>query len=561
MSIYESVGQASLESLLSEINSGSTRLPDFQRDFVWDPNNTAALIESIASDYPAGSILRVRDTQQAFATRTLEGAPKTNIRPAYLILDGQQRLTSLYQALYGVGKYRFFIDLEKIKKSEDISEANCIFFEKANKKLKGRKTVDETMVESYAYHATHMILPLSMIHGPKRSFHKWVSNVRRTGIITDIDQFELDMDNLYTRFIKAIETYQFPTVTLSGATSVEALCTIFETLNKTGMKLTVFELLTARFWKDGIDLRKLWNTATDTYPILDDYGVEAYPILQAISLIVGPNATCKKKDVLALTDKNIKDNWDRVVKNMIYGLEILRDDCKIMNSKWLPTAGMLGPLAAILSISESIPGPHKGVRRAQVARWLWCSILGQRYEAAANTRGEKDVNEMRSWFKNNKSLPEAISQFRFDKEILREVSTRSGSVYKGIICLTLKSGGGSLDFHTGASITQQMVASNYVDDHHIFPKNYLLQVKKIKDRTLRDCVLYRTLIDRDTNKNISDKAPSKYLAKFQLKNIEKVLASHLIPVGDKSPLLTNNYEKFLEQRTALIMEQIEKVTK
>jgi len=110
MNIYESVQQWPLEELLNEIDKGDTKLPEFQRSFVWDPEDSQNLLISIANNFPAGSILQLRDVQGAFQIRDFAGAPRTEPPHQYLILDGQQRLTSLYQALYGVGAYRFFLD-------------------------------------------------------------------------------------------------------------------------------------------------------------------------------------------------------------------------------------------------------------------------------------------------------------------------------------------------------------------------------------------------------------------------------------------------------------------
>ncbi len=100
MSLFEDTNPRALKELLAEIHNRTTVLPDFQRDFVWEPGATQELIVSIASNYPAGSILRVRDARRAFAAREFEGAPPlAGAKHTFLVLDGQQRLTSLYQAL------------------------------------------------------------------------------------------------------------------------------------------------------------------------------------------------------------------------------------------------------------------------------------------------------------------------------------------------------------------------------------------------------------------------------------------------------------------------------
>ena len=110
--LFEDTNPRALKELLSEIHNRTAVLPDFQRDFVWEPGTTQELIVSIANNYPAGSILRVRDAKRVFAAREFEGAPAlAKDKHTFLVLDGQQRLTSLYQAFYGVGEHRYYLDL------------------------------------------------------------------------------------------------------------------------------------------------------------------------------------------------------------------------------------------------------------------------------------------------------------------------------------------------------------------------------------------------------------------------------------------------------------------
>lgn len=124
MSIFEDTNPRALKDLLSEIHNRTTALPDFQRDFVWEPGATQELIVSIANNYPAGSILRVRDAKRVFAAREFEGAPALDgTKHTFLVLDGQQRLTSLYQAFYGVGEHRYYLDLRRLMDGADFEEA------------------------------------------------------------------------------------------------------------------------------------------------------------------------------------------------------------------------------------------------------------------------------------------------------------------------------------------------------------------------------------------------------------------------------------------------------
>ena len=124
MSLFEDTNPKALKELLGEISSRAMALPDFQRDFVWEPGATQELIISIANNYPAGSILRVRDEKRVFAARSFEGAPPLDGKKhTFLVLDGQQRLTSLYQAFFGVGEHRYYLNLKTLLDGGDFDEA------------------------------------------------------------------------------------------------------------------------------------------------------------------------------------------------------------------------------------------------------------------------------------------------------------------------------------------------------------------------------------------------------------------------------------------------------
>lgn len=124
MSLFEDTNPRALKDLLAEVHSRTMALPDFQRDFVWEPGATQELIVSIANNYPAGSLLRVRDAKRVFAAREFEGAPSlAGQKHTFLVLDGQQRLTSLYQAFYGVGEHRYYLNLNKLLDGGDFEEA------------------------------------------------------------------------------------------------------------------------------------------------------------------------------------------------------------------------------------------------------------------------------------------------------------------------------------------------------------------------------------------------------------------------------------------------------
>jgi len=551
MNLFEDTNPRALKDLLAEIHNRSTVLPDFQRDFVWEPGATQELIVSIASNYPAGSILRVRDAKRVFAAREFEGAPPLDgAKHTFLVLDGQQRLTSLYQAFYGVGEHRYFLDLGKLKDGADFEEA--IFHVRATTKWAKAR-------EDFAVQARDLLLPLSVLKGGAGGFGQWNRKVARQ--LADKERIALEdaLDSIEEKWIHAIDDYHFPVVTLSDQTEPDALCTIFETLNRTGVKLSVFELLTARFWPQNLKLRALWEKALADHPVIADFEVDPYYVLQGISLASRKAPSCKRSDVLNMAASDITDWWDKVVLGLATGLEILRDDCNVMLPKWLPYQTMLPPLAAVLARAGSPKTAEAGAQREKLKRWFWCAVFGQVYEGAPNSKSAKDVVEILPWLSGG-DLPESVTSFRFDPRALRDVTPRQRAIYRGAICLIL--GRGARDFHTQAVITGNLMAEEGIDDHHVFPAAYL-ERRGVAPARMRDCVLNRTLIDRTTNQMISDRAPSDYLA--EIRNtpgfpFEAMLGSHGLPAGVDSPLLRDDYVAFLAWRQERLWQEIRRVT-
>lgn len=551
MTIFEDTNPRALKELLADIHSRTTVLPDFQRDFVWDPSATQELIVSIASNYPAGSILRVRDLKRAFACREFQGAPKLNgIRHTFLVLDGQQRLTSLYKAFYGVGEHRYFLDLRKLLDGKDFDEA--IFHERATTKwAKALAAFDDQ--------AANLILPLSVLKGGAGGFLQWLFKVTAPMSADQRTQMQDALSKIDEDWIRTIDDYQFPVVTLSDKVEPDALCTIFETLNRTGLKLSVFELLTARFWPHNINLRNLWDTACKAYPIIEDFEVDPYYVLQGISLACRKTPSCKRGDVLNLESADIEKWWPSVIDGLAASLSILRENCGVAIPKWLPYQTMIAPLAAVLAKTGFPKTPEAGVRCEKLKRWFWCAVFGQAFESAANSQSAKDVTEVVSWLSGG-AEPETVAAFRFDPKALRDVTPRQRSIYRGVICLILANG--ARDFHTQSVITGKLILEQGIDDHHVFPYNYLEQ-RGIKPARIRDCILNRTLIDATTNRMISDRAPSDYMKWIRETEgfpFDAVITSHLLPAGKDAPFLTDDYEPFLKGREGRLWQEISRAT-
>jgi len=545
-----------LKYLLASIANREVALPDFQRDFVWEPRATEELIESICRNFPAGSLLRIRNTGGFyFVPREFAGAPALNgHKPAYLILDGQQRLTSLYQAFYGAGAHRYYVDLQGLLDQKDLED--CVFYLRQNEGKKRYGTLKQQ--------AEALVFPLDLLFGSSGGFEDWLDNVldERPEHGGDRRALKQDLRTLQKTWLQNVQEYQFPMVTLSANTSAEAVCTIFETLNRTGVKLSVFDLLAARFWPKDVRLRDRWKAAWIAHPSLGVWDVDPYYALQIVALLASPRApSCKRGDVLQMKVEAVEAEWDSAVGGLARAVEILQHQCGVRVPQWLPYNTMLVPGAAALATAANVSGPTVGAVRAKFERWFWCSVFGQTYENAPNAQSMKDFGQLRQWFAGG-APPDSVASFSFDPSVLRDTTFRQRAVYRGIIALTQRNG--ARDFHTGQTITASLMESAKIDDHHFFPAAYLAGARPDVLPTLRDSVLNRTLIGRQTNLQIGKRAPSDYLTDIRDAlgegTLDQILTSHFIPEGPESPVWTDDFDSFLADRQTRIAAAIDSVT-
>jgi len=546
-----------LSFLLASIDNRELALPDFQRDFVWDPRATEELIESICQNFPAGSLLRIKNSAGFFfAPREFEGAPALDSHsPSYLILDGQQRLTSLYQAFFGVGAHRYYIDLGGLMAGNDLED--CVFHDRKDRAKKRFGTIEQQ--------AEALTFPFEDLFGEDAGgFDDWLERILECRPEKAQEQKTLrkSLREVRDQWIKTVEDYEFPMVTLAEKTSAGAVCTIFETLNRTGVKLSVFDLLGARFWSEDVRLRDLWEEAQDDHPIIADFEVDPYYLLQSVSLFTARAApSCKRGDVLKMAAKQIPKGWNSIVAGLAEFLQMLRDECGVLLPRWLPYNTMLIPGAAALAAVAGMKGPAVGAARDKIKKWFWCSVFGQAYEKAPNSQAAKDFADLKTWL-NGGPEAQTVAEFHFEPGLLRKITPRQRAVYRGVMALILRHE--ARDFHSGKKITAKLIAEEKIDDHHVFPQRYIAEnLPEVGE--LRDCVLNRTLIDKITDIRIGKRAPSDYLTEISdtlgEAKLNAILDSHLLPDAKDSPLRQDDFDQFLDARQRLIAQQISQVTK
>lgn len=569
----------SLLDLLRSIKAGKTQLPDFQRGWVWDDEHIRSLLASISLAYPIGAVMMLQtgNTDVQFKARPIEGVRLDQIvEPERLILDGQQRLTSLFQSLFS-GQYVltrdvrgkqicrwYYIDINKAINSNCDREETIVSLAESKqiKNFRGEVIVDYSTPEK-EYEAG--LFPLSQIF----DCSNW-----RAGH-DEFWDYDKDKIKLFIQFekevIKRFEQYQVPVISLGRETPKEAVCQVFEKVNTGGVSLTVFELLTATFAAEDFLLRQDWENRVQKlhkYNVLNT--IENTDFLQAVTLVTSyerhqlavasgtqpdklPGIGCKRRDILRLTLVEYKNWADRVTKGFEEAARLLYGQ-NIFAARDIPYKTQLIPLASILTVLGD-QAQSLGIK-AKLTQWYWCGVLGELYGSAVESRFAKDLPEVLSWVSGG-SEPDTIATANFVPTRLLSLRTRNSAAYKGIYALLLRDGG--LDFRTGTSIDEQIYFGDKIDIHHIFPQSWCQ--KRGIDSKRYDSIVNKTPLSYKTNRQISDKAPSLYLSNIQKTagiseaQMDTILQSHVI---DPSTLRGDDFDAFFHSRESALLERISK---
>lgn len=552
--VFEANGKQ-ISYLLQRIHDRELAVPDFQRNFVWDSKSTVELLRSIMSRYPAGTLLfwKQSDANSAFAARAVHSAPSLGDKSAdELILDGQQRLTSLFRALTGVAEESYFLRLQQfLSESGDVRPVHEVDFDDAivvvEESTKGIDVTDRP------WQYDQGLFPLQRLD----DFHEWLDGFARAAAPDPDQEYVLkrQLRAVYDAYLVPLRSYGFPVVTLPAKTPLEAVCNIFETLNRTGKPLGAFDLVTARLYPSGVNLRELWEEARERDNVLDDFDVEPYALLQAVSLRARRSA--QRADVLKdLTADDIREHWAPVASGAAAVLDLLQNDYGVLGKRWLPYGMLIVTMAAAWPEVRAMKPLERNGALERLSQYFWCTTFMTNFDQGANSQAGADYQRLTKWLADaDAEAPEAVASFAFSESTLRSANVRRKALHAGVMALTIRTG--AKDFHSAQRLTALKVKEKRIDSHHIFPKGFLPKGAP------SELLLNRALIDAETNKIIGKRSPSQYLDQMEkaygAEKLLDVLDSHAIQQGPDSGLNSDNYEQFLAQRLAAVVGLIEKV--
>ncbi len=518
-----------LIQLVGRVNNGEIKIPKFQRGFVWKRDDVLKLLESVFQGYPIGSLLFWRTEQKLKDEKDIEGftLPSTLEKyPTNYVLDGQQRLTTIY----GVLSYNGPIDQPHILN---------VVYDLRKKEIRHRQPSDN-----------QWCLPLSLM--PPEEFVRYNQFQQSLASLPDANNLNIEA----LRVTNTFREYEIPVVTLTEKT-LEEVCPIFERINSTGTKLTVYDLMVAATFSEDFDLN---DEVQELRRSLQErsFRISGDSILRTLSVVSGQSV--KRKAILALRDipsHKLRDYLKITRRALEKAIDFLRMEVNVISSDFLPYEAQLTILSKLFSISKDYLTPDQ---RSSLRSWFWLSSFHERYRGASDNIIDRDVERCDHFLKGGPFIP--IRKVEHDDLKEKTFRRRTAITHAYVALLATSRPIGIVDA-AKVDIEGSLSWENQREFHHIFPKGYLATGSDIL-RELQNDISNIMLLPSGANKQISLEKPSSYMTKLRDRHgadqFDEILATNLIPPLEDSGLLIDDFEYFLSVRLEMIVNKINELS-
>lgn len=514
-----------IRKLIDRITSGDIRIPAFQRDFVWEPEQVAFLLDSIYKGFPIGTVILWKtDTRLKTEKRLgLFDLPEPQKDyPVNYVLDGQQRLTSIFSV--------FQTELAPIS-----SEWTDIYFD---------VDAEENIQESLFLALEESEIDQSR-HFPMKTLFDPVAYRQATNKLPDA--MILKLDDLQSRF----KEYLIPNQVFESEDR-NRVAIVFERINRAGTELDVFELLSAWSWSDDFDLvekfRDLQSEISDHNfgELVEDKDLQ---LRMCAGIIAGETTP---KTIMELQGDEIREKFHIVEKGILGALDFLKREANVRHYKMIPFPGMLVPLAAFFATDKADGVRYTDKQRDKMLRWFWRSLFTRRFSAGVNQRQATDIVEFRRLRDDEEHVlryPAADNKIDFEK------SPFSSTSANGRVLILMLNTMGPRSFLSGAKVVLDDVLKkgSKHEYHHIFPQKFL--EKKGLERKQINVLANICFLTRGDNNNIKDKSPAEYLRNLPEERRQEYLESALCP-ADTDKL---DYDEFIRARAQLLNSKAEEL--
>uniref|UniRef100_Q31IU1 DUF262 domain-containing protein n=1 Tax=Hydrogenovibrio crunogenus (strain DSM 25203 / XCL-2) TaxID=317025 RepID=Q31IU1_HYDCU len=517
--------------LINEIQKGIIKIPKFQRNFVWTIDKTAKLLDSILKGYPIGTFIlwqtdeRINDIKNV-GNLDIPHTPE-GVKVQY-VLDGQQRITSLFAAYLGA-------HIQKVGEKKTVDYSSIVVNLGAD-----INDNDEQVITAEPTGDNYISLS-DVLNFMDR--------------MTDIkDRFsDQDFKKIHS-YSRAFDTYDFSTVILRKE-DIDSAIEVFTRINTGGQTLTLFEIMSAKTYDEQqqFDMQVKWENFIKELKEIKYEGVSSSVVLSLLALLLSRTKECKRKTILSLDKQNIIDSWDGVVSALKDSVDYFRTTYRIPVSQLLPYDSLLVPFSYFFYQNKDKPNADQ---RKYLEEFFWRVSLSSRYSSSTESKLAQDIKRIDQILKGQRPDYNDIKVNLDSPQSLIDTNFSAGNSYcKAVLCLLAYQE--PKDFQDNGKVildNSWLKVANSKNYHHFFPKAYL------KNRTVLNgnSVINITFVSDHLNKRkIGAKAPSQYMADFQDENsqVNKALQSHLIDL-DGFGIESNDYDTFLQARAKLIYEEL-----
>jgi hypothetical protein len=525
------------QNLIEGIRTCKIQIPPFQRSFVWKRSDIRYLLDSIYRGYPIGSFIFWKTSRKLPRSRTigsidLDCKDITEGTEISYVLDGQQRITSLFAAVMGSyiedEPYRFLFDLKQ--KKFTVSAADH----------EGDEEELENDINSH-------IISIRLLFSESRADYNRL--VRRYP-----DEYQDLLDNLYDRF----SSYRFSVIQVidknisedDQSEGVRQVVRMFSRINETGRKLTVVAKMVARCWGEDFDLRESLDELTSKHKALEKIREET--MLQVASVILN-HRKCRSRDILERTNiRKLESEWESISNSLLLAIDFLHNKLHLKKLDFLPFDALLVPLSYLFYHQRQLN--HE--QTLFVEQWFWRASLSNRYDSTVESKIEEDCILFDKLMAGEAPKVEYFIDWESLKSRLISQRYSLLNAFSKTV-LSLLSYAEPKNITDGRDITLEGAIVGYYKHnfHHIFPTAYLRE-NEAENREVFDSLMNIMFIPAITNQSISDTEPAKYFGELNASNshFQKLLVHHFIPDLEKSGVLKNEFMQFLEYRANQIVK-------
>lgn len=520
--------------LFNDIDSGRIKIPKFQRDFVWTKEQSAKLIDSIIKGFPIGTFIFWKTTEELRHFRNIGNInlPDTpSGEPVLYVLDGQQRITSLYAVRKGAIVTR---------EGEEINYGDiCIL-------LDPDPDSDEQIV---------------ITEPPETGAYISVYRLLNSDLTELLENYQIEHIKKIDIYKRRLTTYDFSTIVISNY-PLDIACEIFTRINTGGTELTLFEIMVAKTFDNerNFDLSARYDALINSNnhgKDLEDADFETIPAITVLQCV----AACmvgriRRQDILRLNKNEFIDAWPTVTESIFTAVDYIRTVLRIPVSQLLPYNTLLVPLTYFFYKNHN--RPTTALQDKLISQFFWWASLSNRYSSGVETKMAKDLERM------NEILAGTPPSYRGEEvnltlDHLRYKWFSTGDAFcKAILCLYAwflpRSFKNDSPVKIDNSWLKSSTSKNY---HHFFPRAYL-RSRGVPDWKANS-ILNITIVDEYLNKNaIRAKSPAEYMNTFRKSNkhLEETMKTHLIDDLERFGIWQNDYETFLNERGRRVLEEL-----